>query len=300
MRCQVPRSFSRALCASLPAFFALCALPHIALGDWTVATSATLSHDNNVGNAHNHADIVADSSAAASISALQLIQAGESYSFAAGAELSGQIYDHLSGLNDASLDGMLSLKKKWGLGALAPWVRATVSLGRADFADGYRDATIYRASLEIGKRFDERMSMWANYGYERRRATPPEAEFYGTSADVFSQSGRSLKAGMQYSLSGPLSLSLGSLWRRGDVISTTTANSPGYVNYKAWVPDPTFGTGAYAYRLDATTYGARLGAEYSLGAHNLIGCGFQRLETHAQGGINYSDSMPILTWNYRF
>jgi hypothetical protein len=40
--------------------------------------------------------------------------------------------------------------------------------------------------------------------------------------------------------------------------------------------------------------------EYSLNAHNLIGCGFQRLETHAEGGNRYADSMPELTWNYRF
>jgi hypothetical protein len=32
----------------------------------------------------------------------------------------------------------------------------------------------------------------------------------------------------------------------------------------------------------------------------LIGCGFQRLETHAQGGNNYSDSLSELTWIYRF
>jgi hypothetical protein len=263
-----------------------------------LATSAALSHDNNVGNARNSASIVADSSAAATLSLLQLIQVGENTSFAAGGNLSGQVYDHLSGLNDASLEGVLSLKRKWGLGAFAPWARAAISLGRAAYADGYRNATIYRASLEVGKRFDERFSLWANYGFERRRAQP--VDFYGQSEDVFSQSGRSLKVGMQYSLSARTSLSLGSLWRQGDVVSTTAPGADLYANYKAWASDPTFGVGAYAYRLDGTTYGARLGVEYSLSAHSLIGGGFQRLETHAQGGTNYGNSMPQLTWNYRF
>ena len=298
MRCQVPRTFSGAIRASLPAFLVFCALPHTAHGDWTVATSAALRHDNNVGNARNYASVVEDSSAAATVSLLQLMQVGENYSFAAGGSLSGQVYDRLSGLNDASLEGVLSLKRKWGLGAFAPWARAAISVGRADYADGYRSATIYRASLEAGKRFDERVSFWANYGFERRRATP--VEFYGEPEDVFSQSGRSLKVGMQYSLSTRLSLSLGSLWRRGDVVSTTAPGTDLYANYKAWAPDPTFGVGAYAYRLDGTTYGARLGVEYSLSAHNLIGGGFQRTETHAQGGNNYGDSMPELIWNYRF
>ena len=284
--------------ASLSAFLALCAVSHTAHGDWTVATSAALRHDNNVGNARSYVSVVEDSSAAATVSLLQLLQIGENYSFAAGGNLSGQVYEHLSGLNDASLEGVLSLKRKWGLGAFAPWARIGISLGRAEYADDYRNATVYRASLEVGKRVDERFSMWANYGLERRRATP--VEFYGQSEDVFSQSGRSLKVGMQYSLSTRLSLSLGSLWRQGDVVSTTAPGTDLYANYKAWGPDPTFGVGAYAYRLDGTTYGARLGVEYSLSAHGSIGGGFQRLETHAQGGNNYGNSVPELTWNYRF
>lgn len=300
MRCQVPRTFSRAIRAWLTAFLALCALSHTARADWTLATSAAVAHDNNVGNARNYGSVVEDSFAAATVSLLQLMQLDENYSLAAGGNLSGQIYDRLSGLNDASLEGVLSLKRKWGLGAFAPWVRAAVSLGRADYADGYRNATIYRAALEVGKRFDERLSLWANYGFERRLARPVEAELYGVSGDVFSQNGRSLKAGLQYSLTPRISLSLGSLWRRGDVISTTAADPYIYAYSKAVAPDPTFGADAYAYRLNGTTYGARLGAEYSLSAHSLIGCGFRRLETHAIGGNSYSDSLPELTWNYRF
>jgi hypothetical protein len=265
-----------------------------------LATSAALDHNNNVGNARNHDSVVEDSFAAATVSLLQLMQLDENYSLAAGGSLSGQIYDRLSGLNDAALEGVLSLKRKWGLGAFAPWVRAAVSLGRADYADGYRSASIYRASLEVGKRFDERVSLWASYGFERRRARPAAAEIYGVSADAFSQNGRSLKAGLQFSLMPRISLSLGSLWRRGDVISTTAADPYVYVYSKAVAPDPTFGADAYAYRLNGTTYGARLAAEYSLSAHNLIGCGFQRLETHATGRNTYSASIPELTWNYRF
>ena len=110
-----------------------------------------------------------------------------------------------------------------------------------------------------------------------------------------------ISANAEYSLSERFSISLGSLLRHGDVVSTTqTAEYYFYAISKAVAPDPTFGPGAYAYRINGTTYGARLGAAYSLTAHSLIGCGFQRLETHAQGGNNYTDSMPQLTWNYRF
>jgi hypothetical protein len=300
MRCQVPRTFCRALRASLPAFTIFCALSHTARSDWTLATSAALRHDDNVGNARDSASQIADSSAAANVSLLQLLAVGTGFSVAAGAGVSGEVYDHLSGLNNASLEGVLSLKRKWGLGAFAPWVRAGVSIGRIDYNDDYRNATIYRASLEAGKRIDERWNFWAKFDFERRRATPAENELYGVSNDAFSQDGRSFHAGLQYSLSPRVTLSLGGLSRHGDVVSTTQASAYIFANSKAVAPDPTFGPGAYAYRLNGATLGARLAVEYSLTAHSLIGCGFQRLETHAEGGNNYADSMPELTWNYRF
>jgi hypothetical protein len=290
--------FARAL---LPAFVVFCAVSHTARSDWTVAAATAVSHDDNVGNAQSYTNKVSDYSTSAMVSVLQLMPFGEGYSLAAGGDLSGQVYDHLSGLRSASIDGLLSLKKKWGYGPFASWTRAGISVGRSDYQQGSRDATIYRASLELGKRLDERWNLWAKYAFERRAATPSGTEIYGLSSDAFSQEGRSFTANARYSLSERFSISLGSLLRHGDVVSTT--QSLGYYIFadsKAVAPDPAFGAGAYAYRLNGTTYSVRLVAEYSLTAHSLIGCGFQRSETHARGGNNYSDSLPQLTWNYQF
>jgi hypothetical protein len=300
MRSQLPRTFRSAIRASLPVFAALCAVSQTARADWTVATSASLSHDDNVGNAQSHSSKVADSNLSATLSLLQLMSLGGGLSLAAGGDASGQIYDHLTGLNNAALDGVVSLKEKWGIGAYAPWTRVGISVGRANFDDGYRDAAIYRASIEAGKRLDERWNLWAKYSFERRRADPVPSDLYRVSSDVFSLTGRSFKAGVQYGLSERISLSLGSLLRHGDVVSTSHENVYIYTSSKAVAPDPTFGPESYAYRLYGSTYGARLGVEYSLNDHSLLGCGFQRLETHAQGGNDYADSLAEITWNYRF
>jgi hypothetical protein len=291
--------YRRAIRAWLPASVIFCALSHTARSDWTLATSASVSHDDNVGNAQSSPSKMADSNLSATLSLLQLIPLGENFSLAAGGNVAGQIYDHLSGLNNASFDGVLSLKKKWGVGALAAWTRAGISAGRGNYDDGYRDATIYRASIEAGKRLDERFNLWAKYSFERRRADPVPSDLYGVPNDVFTLTGRSFKAGVQYTLSERISLSIGSLLRHGGVVSTTRENANIYNNSKAVAPDPTFGPEAYAYRLYGTTFGARLGAEYSLTVHSLIGCGFQRLETHAQGGSNYADSVAEIIWTYR-
>jgi hypothetical protein len=289
----------RPICASLSAFLVFCAASHTARGDWIFATSAAMNHDDNVGNAQNYASVVADSSASAGASLLQLISIADGFSLSAGGDLSGQLYERLSGLNNASVDGVLSLKKKWGLGAFAAWTRAGISVGRTDYADRYRDATLYRASVEAGKRLDERWNVWAKYAFERRRAEPVEYGIYEAPSDVFSQLGRSVKAGVEYQWSERISLSLGSLLRHGDVVSTSQPGPYIFAYSKAVAPDPTFGPGAYAYRLDGTTFGARVGVDYALTVHSLIGCGFQRLETHARGGNNYTDSLTELTWTYR-
>lgn len=300
MRCL--SLFDRATRAALPALLVFCAAVHTARSDWVVATAAVLSHDDNVGDARSYGDLVSDFSTSGTVSAFQLIPIGESYSLTTGGDLSGQLYDALTGLRNASIDGSLSLKKKWGLGAFAPWARAGISVGRTDYEDGYRNATIYRASLELGKRVDERWNFGVKYAFERRAATPGMWQIYGLSGDAFSQTGRNFSANAQYSLSGRVSLSLGSLLRHGDVVSTTLGTGHGYrlTDLKAAAPDPAFGPGAYAYRLEGTTYGVRLGADYSLTDHSLIGWGFQRLETHARGGNNYTNSVPQLTWNHQF
>jgi hypothetical protein len=289
----------RSIRASLSAFLVFCAATHTARSDWVLAASGALDHDNNVGNAPDSASVVADSHAQATVSLLQQVAFGSGFSVSAGSDLSGQFYEHLSGLNNASIEGILALKKKWGLGAYAPWTRAGISAGRVDYDDRYRDATLYSAALEAGKRLDERWNLWAKYAFERRCAAPVESDLYEVSSDVFSQRGRSLKIGVQYSLSERISLTAGSLLRYGDVVSTTQPGAGIFANSRAVAPDPTFGPGAYAYRLEGTTFGARLGLEYSLTTHSLIGFGFQRLDTHAQGGTHYDDSIAELTWNYQ-
>jgi hypothetical protein len=287
--------------APLTALVILAAAPTAAHADWSLSAAAGVNHDNNVGNAQAASDIVQDYALNAHLSLYQLVPLSGDWSLAVGADLTGEAYDQLDGLNNASIEGAVSLKKKWGLGALAPWVRAQISLGRAAYQDGYRDATLYSASLQFGKRIDERWNLSAQYSFERRAATPGPEVVPGHSADAFSLSGNNVGATVEFSLSERISLTAGALWRHGDVTSTSLIPWDYlFVVSTALAPDPTFGPDAYAYRLTGTTYGVKLGAEFFVTAHSTIGCGFERLETRAEGGNNYLKSVPEITWNYRF
>jgi len=274
--------------------------PYTARSDWTLGAEAHVLHDDNVGNGESSPDIVEDTIVGARLSLFQLFALGEGYNVAAGGDLSGESFHRFDGLSNATAGGTLTLKKKWGLGAFAPWVRAGVSIARSDYEDDYRNASIYRATLAAGRRIDERWNLWADYAFERRAAATQEQEVPGISGDAFSQDGRTVSANAEYALSETTFLSVSVSARHGDVLSTTVDEDRIYTGARAIAEDPAFGPGAYAYKLTGTTYGFMVGINYSPTPHTLLECGFQRLDTEAQGGGGYTKSLPEITWSYRF
>ena len=275
-------------------------MPYAAHGDWTLGGEVGFRHDNNVGNAQASPDIVGDSVVSARLSIFQLFPLGESYSVTVAGDLSGESFHRLTGLSNASVDGAFALKKKWGLGAFAPWARIGASVARSDYRDSYRNAWIYRATLASGQRIDERWNLWMEYAFERRAARAQAELVPGLSSDAFSQNSHNVAVNLEYSLGERTFLTLGLLGRHGDVESTTARSAKIYYASRALAEDPAFGPEAYAYRLTGTTYGFRVGINYAPTAHSLLGCGFERLETHADGGNSYTKSVPEITWDYRF
>jgi hypothetical protein len=292
---------SAATRAGFAAFIVLGAIPLAAHGDWTLGATAGIRHDDNVGNAQFSPDIVADTLIDAQLSIARLFPLDDGYTVTVGGDLGGESYHKLTGLNNVSLDAALALKKKWGLGALAPWARAAVSVARLSYDDSYRNAWDYRATLASGRRFDERWNFWADYTYENRAASPQEEEVPGLSGDAYSQVSHSLGINLEYSLMESTYLAVSLLARQGDVVSTTLQpNAMVYYPSTALADDPAFGPNAYAYKLTGTTFGFRVGLSVSPTAHSLLGCGFEHFETHADGGNEYAKSIVEATWSYRY
>jgi hypothetical protein len=291
---------SAATLSAIAGLIVLGATPHAAGSDWTLGAQAGLRHDNNVGNAQSSYDIVEDSIIGARLSMFQLFPLGESYSVTLAGDLSGESFHRLTGLSNASVDGAFALKKKWGLGAFAPWARLGVSIARSNYKDSYRNAWIYRATIASGQRIDERWNLWTEYTFERRAASAQMQEVPGLSGDAYSQDSHNVAVNVEYSLNENTFLALGLLARHGDVVSTTGGSAQIFYASRALAADPAFGPEAYAYRLTGTTYGFRVGINYVPTPHSLLGCGFERLDTHADGGNSYTKSVPEITWDYRF
>jgi len=276
------------------------AAPDAARGDWTLGADAQVRHDNNVGNAEEPADIIEDSVIGGHLSMYQVMTLGEGYTLSAGGDLSGENFHRLDGLNNASLGGGLTLKKKWGLGAFAPWTRVGASIDRSDYRDNYRNASIYRATVAAGRRIDDRWNLWADYAFERRAAATQEQQEPGISGDAYSEESHRLAANVEYALNEVLTLDANLSVRRGDIVTTTLSEYRIYDAARAIAEDPAFGPDAYAYKLVGTTYGFRVGIDYSPTPHSLIECGFERFDTRAEGGNGYTKSMPEISWSYRY
>jgi hypothetical protein len=275
-------------------------LPNRALADWAVTTQARLSYDENVGDAQSSDDIVADSIVSATASVYQLLPLDDRYSLTILGNLDGELFHRLNGLSNASLGGGLLLRRRWGLGALAPWARLGLQAARTDYRDDYRNGWLYRGTLEAGRRVAERWNLRAQYAWERRTAQTQPQEVAGISGDAFSTSSNSLTAAIEFSLSESTYLDLGLAARHGDVVSTTLDHYNQLSASRAIAADPAFGGIAYAYKLTATTLGVNLGIKYAPIAHGLLGFEFRRSEARADGGNYYLKSLLALTWDYGF
>ena len=286
--------------AAVAVLILLVAAPDTARCDWTLGADAQARHDNNVGNADYPADKVEDSVIGAHLSLYQVMAVGEGYTLSAGGDLGGETFHRIEGLSNASLGAGLALKKKWGLGALAPWIRAGAWIGRSDYRDNYRNASIYRATLAAGRRIDDQWNLWIDYAFERRAANTQEQQEPGISGDAYSQESHRVTANVEYALNETVSLDASLSVRRGDVVSTTLSEYGIYDAARAIAEDPAFGPDAYAYKLFGTTYGFRVGVSYSVTPHTLLECGFQRFDTRAEGGNGYTKSMPQISWSYRY
>jgi hypothetical protein len=271
----------------------------IAHADMSVSAMAAGRYNDNVGNAAESDERIADEVLAARIGLYDLVVLDGADTLSAGGDLSGEWFDHLTGLRNASLDASLALRHKWALGLMAPWTRATFSVGRTDSDAGYRDATWYRAALATGKRFTPAFNMLLEYNFEHRSASPGEEVQPWVSADVFSGNSQALALSIEYAFGNHISLNASALWRRGDVVVSSDEYYYSYAEARAIEEDPALGEEYYAYRFLGTTYGGRVGLSAALTAHSALSLSYQLLSTHAAGN-NYRNSIPELRWDYRY
>jgi hypothetical protein len=290
------KKLDKAFCLVIPL---LCISP-IASAEWDGNTDVGIRHDSNINNAQLANDIAGVTALSADVSATGFFPLENGNSLSITGESRGEAFNHYTGLNNISLGAALAFRKKWALGAYAPWTGLSLSSTHLNFANNIRNGWRNQIAIRGGKRIFERWDVRAEYMVERRTANTLPQDQPGISGDVFSQTSRAMTLNAEYTWSDSLFLTFGSLLRRGDVVASTRETTKIISSSQAIAMDPVFGPNFYAYRMNGSTYGLNVDMNFAVTSSSMLRASISRQLTHTEGDNNYAKSVQMISWNYNF
>lgn len=260
--------------------------------------------DDNLSRALAVSDKKADFGLAAAASAGQFLQLTDSTSLTVTGDFLTDVYSQYGGLNQYSLGASAALKKKWGLGAYAPWMSLSGWARHADYQSAIRDSWFYGAGVALGKRFSEKWDVRWEYTYLQRWADRTPAPFgYDEqifSGAVFDQVNHGFKLSTTYAYDDTTALTASYAFRTGDAFSSNAMTDAIADVAKAATPDGVFGANLVAYKLPADTQSFALAASRAIGSHSSVNLGYQHHWTTASQGLAYHVNVVELSLLHTF
>ncbi len=123
---------------------AACLLGHarVAAAYWILDTDVSAVYEDNVGLGKFRRDIKSDSALSALASGGPAIQLDDSTVISLTGDVAGKLYERFTGLDNVALGLTGTLRRKFGLGADAPWARIWGSIARQQYDNDLRDSWI--------------------------------------------------------------------------------------------------------------------------------------------------------------
>jgi hypothetical protein len=262
-----------------------------ATADDILDVQAGALYDSNLTRAQLEGDVKEDTALQAALAWGRFVPLADGLTMRATLDAAGEIYPRYSGLNNLALGGSVGVRRKFGLGALAPWVGVSGSVARLEYQNSVRTGWRYQVGVGAGKRLTDDLRVETTYLYEHRTADENNPVVPGISGAVWDLQGHQAGLSGEYSLNDRLSLTAGFDYRRGDVASTTLRNFTIFVNSTAIALDPVFGPDTVGYRIFAITRAWRMGMSFALGPSNSINLVAERWISRAQGGLDYYNTL---------
>ncbi len=275
-----------------------------ASADWGWDATAGVAHDDNLTNAFLSDDRKGDTAATAALSAGLHEQLGSSTGLSVGLVASGAQYAHYEGLDNVGLGARAQLRRKFGLGAEAPWVSVAARAVHRDYRDDLRDGWDYDAAITAGKQISERWSVRASLRYDAYVADQVSPRSVrGLSSAAYDIDGWTVGAQAAYRLTEADVLS-GSLSLRDGSVTAVTPPNFGVLEYSdAAVVDGTFSdsTRRIAYRVDAGTTVATLTWSHALGRSASLNVSYTYRSSRAAHGLGtYVSNIVGITLGYSY
>jgi opacity protein-like surface antigen len=171
------------------------------------------------------------------------------------ADLDARAFARYQDFNRVLLGSFASLRYRFGLGAMAPFVRIEGGGGYANFEQNLQDGWRYRAAITIGKRLTERLALDASYVFED----------IGGSIRLFDRRANSFALTAAFDLTEKTQLTAVYEFRDGEVVSYAIPERPDIAALSNVHQEVnTFGRIYEAYNLDANTNTLAFGISQAL------------------------------------
>jgi len=277
------------------------ASPH-ARCEWGVDATAGFAYDDNLSNGFDPEDRKADTAAVVDASAGLYQTLSASTAVGLSLLLHADAYFHYTGLDNVGLGARAQMRTKFGLGAQAPWLAIAAQAVYHDYQYEYQDGWQYEAGATFGIQPNERWSLRAIVRYDAYVADqtqpPLVPNLVGSPYDVY---GWNLGVQTTFLATSADRLSFSYTWRAGTVTSVTQPD-PEILEYAdRAAPDPVFGSGGIAYRLNANTQTVSLAWSHTLGPRTAVNLlyAYRRSQAVADLGQYYANLIS-LTFTYSY
>ncbi|MDA9909234.1 hypothetical protein N9E57_01785 [Gammaproteobacteria bacterium] len=280
--------------------FALPCLANVEIdGDLSVATN------DNIPNAVSKTDIFDDSFLAGNLNVAKLWVPATGKSILLSGHLGLVQFNNSGGLNRHSAGSSLSYIQRMGMGAYAPRFSVSVRADYRDFDSDLRDGWLYRAGINLEKRFTPALHARVGLAHEERSADKQKATpyVYSISGDVFNQSNNEFSASIDYTLINNSMISARYTYRDGEIDASTNPGSAFFPFSKAIAQDHQLCDSCQnyvVYLVDATSHGFVIDWNWPLGNDSSVSTSIERRIADTDGNNTYTANILQIKLNQRF
>lgn len=273
--------------------------------EWLLDTSVALQYNDNLANASLDQDIKRDTSFEFSLIPAYHAQLSGYTGLTLAADLDVIKQLDYSGLDHFSTGVKADIRRKFGLGRLAPWASIGAAVRYLDYDDGQRDGWTYSFSINAGKLLTDRFTLQGGYRYERRRTDqsldiPDLVKAFGIGGEAFDTDGHHLEITGLYQINERLSLVLGYTFRTGTITSTTLRNNEIFEASDAIAADPVYGPDRFAYRITADTNIYSAGLSLAINNRMSFNVSYAYQNSDAYEDLAYNNNLVRVDLLYNF
>jgi hypothetical protein len=249
-----------------------------ARADWRVDAETGALYDSNLSNSDRASDVKDDWAWQSNLRAGSTFQLARDLRLNLGVDLRAQVWTRFYAFNNVAPGGTASLRYRFGLGRLAPWVLIEDRLAYAFFKEGDRSGVDNRLRIGGGCGITDRLSVEATYTFDNYEARSPFWDLSGNSGAIR----------LTFDLTSSLQVALGYLYRNGEVISYALPPRPDLFALSS-VREPvySFGSPPYtAYRLRGSTNALSASAGYTISKYISLQVNYEFRKT-TDGPLEY-------------